>query len=144
MNCQRSVSREWLGKIAAHVNPLKCLTLCGVGRFGWQKGGRQRIGERGKKNPPPLFFSFTHCWFEVTLNTHFVSLHLSTPPPNTSLPLCCYRCGRRPDKERRGRAAPHTPAQGARRGLGHEGLPLLWEELPHLPPPEGPSEDTHR
>lgn len=41
LNCQRSVrprrERQW-GKRVARVNPLMCLTLCGVSRFVLQKG----------------------------------------------------------------------------------------------------------
>ena len=65
LNCQRSVSLKWVGKIATHVNPLKCLTLCAVSTFGWKEkeglaGGRGTMGEE---------VCFLTCGrFEVTLN----------------------------------------------------------------------------
>lgn len=49
LNCQRSVRpRREVGGRVARVNPLMCLTLCGVSRFGWQKAERRKRKTRKK------------------------------------------------------------------------------------------------
>lgn len=62
--------------------------------------------------------------------------------PCVFLRRCRGGRGRQGGRERPAGAAPAAPR--AQPGLVLQGLPLLRQVLPHLPPPQGPPADTHR
>lgn len=117
------------------------LTLCGVHTFEQGKRGTMRHRQRRKKEKKKKNVLCCDVW-RAGLKWH------STHFPFVSPSLCCLcvrsRCWGGLGEGSGERSAVSVPASRAQSGLVLQGLPLLWQVLPHLPPSQSPSADTHR
>ncbi len=105
-----------------------CVALADLGGQSWKNGEQQkkRDGKKALWRAAGLKWNRTVC--ELCL----------------SLVLCFLDVGEEMAKPASAVQPPHYSAPGAECGFKHEGLPLLWQIFPHLPPSEGPSKNTYR
>ena len=98
---------------------------------------RDRRERGGKKKKKRMCCDVWRGWFEVALNTPSICLSLLV----LSLRSRCWGGLGEGSGEH---SAVSVPASRAEPGLLLQGLPLLWQVLPHLPSSQSPSADTHR
>lgn len=72
------------------------------------------------------------------------STHLQFVSPSLCCLCVCSRCWGGPGKGSGEHSAASVPASRAQPGLILQGLPLLWQVLPHLSSSQSSSADTHR
>lgn len=114
-----------------------CLTLCGVRTFEQGKRGTMRDRQRRKKKKV-----FCCDVWRAGLKWH--STHLPFVSPSLCRLCVRSRCWGGLGEGSGERSAVSVPASWAESGLILQGLPLLWQVLPHLPSSQSPSADTHR